>query len=297
MSALPAQRVEMIPVDRVTVVNPRSRNKRNFKEIIDNIARVGLKKPITVSRRVEAGGPFYDLVCGQGRLEAYIALGQSEVPALVVTADPEDCLVASLVENCARRQHRAIDLLQDIRGMEERGYSATEIARKTGLTPEYVYGVARLIEKGEQRLLRSVESGFIPLSVAVEISEVDDHEVQAALSSAYERGLLKGRKLLIARKIIENRRRRGKGLAATDGRTRERVSADTLVKAYQEDADRKRSLIMRANATRDRLLFIVEALRRLGRDEHFTALLEDEDLGTLPQNLAARLRSQREVMA
>jgi ParB family chromosome partitioning protein len=287
----------MIPVDRVTVVNPRSRNKRNFKEIIDNIARVGLKKPITVTRRVEAGGPFYDLVCGQGRLEAYIALGQSEVPALVVTADPEDCLVASLVENCARRQHRAIDLLQDIRGMEERGYSATEIARKTGLTPEYVYGVARLIEKGEQRLLRSVESGFIPLSVAVEISEVDDHEVQAALSSAYERGLLKGRKLLIARKIIESRRRRGKGLASTDGRTRERVSADTLVKAYQEDADRKRSLIMRANATRDRLLFIVEALRRLARDERFTALLEDEDLGTLPQNLAARLQSAREGMA
>lgn len=144
-------------------------------------------------------------------------------------------------------------------------------------------------------MLRSVESGLFPLSVAVEICEVDDHEVQAALSSAYERGLLKGRKLFIARKIIEDRRRRGKGLATTDGRTREHVSADTLVKAYQEDADRKRSLIMRANVTRDRLLFIIEALRRLGSDEHFTALLEDEDLGTLPQNLATRLRSRGEV--
>jgi len=297
MSALPAQRVEMIPVDRVTVVNPRSRNKRNFKEIIDNIARVGLKKPITVSRRMEAGGPFYDLVCGQGRLEAYIALGQSEVPALVVAADPEDCLVASLVENCARRQHKAIDLLQDIRGMEERGYSTAEIARKTGLSAEYVHGVARLIEKGEQRLLRSVESGHIPLSVAVEISEAEDHEVQAALSSAYERGLLKGRKLLAARKIIENRRRRGKGLAETDGRIREHLSADTLVRAYQEDVDRKRSLTVRANATRDRLLFIVEALRRLGRDERFVALLEDEGLGTLPKNLAVRLQFPQDGLA
>jgi ParB family transcriptional regulator, chromosome partitioning protein len=297
MSALPAQRVEMIPVDRVTVVNPRSRNKRNFREIIDNIARVGLKKPITVTSRVEAGGPFYDLVCGQGRLEAYIALGQSEVPALVVTADLEDCLVASLVENCARRQHNALDLLQDIRGMEERGYSTAEIARKTGLTPEYVRGVAHLIGQGEQRLLRSVESGYIPLSVAVEISEAEDHEVQAALSSAYERGLLKGRKLLAARKIIENRRRRGKGLAATDSRIRERVSADTLVRAYQEDADRKRSLIVRANGTRDRLLFIVEALRRLGRDERFMALLEDEELSTVPTNLAVRLQSPQEGQA
>lgn len=247
MSALPAQKVEMIPVDRVTVVNPRVRNKHNFNEIVDNIARVGLKRPITVTRRVEAGGPFYDLVCGQGRLEAYVALGQSEVPALVVTADPEDCLVASLVESCARRQHQAIDLLPDIRGMEERGYSTAEIARKTGLTAEYVNGVARLIENGEQRLLRSVESGIIPLSVAVEIAEADDQDVQAALSTAYERGLLKGRKLLAARKIIESRRRRGKGLATQDGRAHERVSADTLVRAYQEDADRKRALIARAD--------------------------------------------------
>ena len=292
MSALPAQRVEMIPIDRITVVNPRVRNKRNFKEIVDNIAKIGLKKPITVTRRAEAGGPFYDLVCGQGRLEAYVELGQSEVPALVVSADPEDSLIASLVENCARRQHRAIDLLQDIRGMEERGYSQAEIARKTGLTAEYVHGVSRLIEKGEQRLLRSVESGFIPLSVAVEIAESEDHEVQAALSSAYERGLLKGRKLLMARKIIEARRRRGKGLATTDRERNERVSADALVKAYQEDTDRKRSLIQRANATRDRLLIIIEALRRLAQDEHYVALLEDEDLATLPQNLMARIRPE-----
>ncbi len=45
MSALPAQRVEMIPIDRITIVNPRIRNKRTFKEIVDNIAQVGLKKP------------------------------------------------------------------------------------------------------------------------------------------------------------------------------------------------------------------------------------------------------------
>ena len=280
----------MIPIDLVTVVNPRVRNKRSFREIVDNIAELGLKKPITVTLRAEAGGPFYDLVCGQGRLEAYKALGQKDVPALVVTADPEDCLVASLVENFARRQHRAIDLLQDIRGMQERGYSSSEIARKTGLSLEYVNGVARLIEKGEQRLLSSVESGTIPVSVAVEIAEAEDHDVQAALSSAYERGLLKGRKLLAARKLIETRRRRGKASAATDRKPRARLSAIALVKAYQEDTDRKRAMIRRTEATRNRLLLITEALRRLSADEHFLALLEDEGLDTLPENLALRLR-------
>jgi len=290
MDALPAQRIEMIPVDSIAVVNPRVRNQRGFREIVDNIALLGLKKPITVSRRAEAGGPFYDLVCGQGRLEAYIALGQIEVPALVVTADTEDCMVASLVENCARRKHSALDLFQDIRGMEQRGYAPTEIARRTGLSLEFVHGIARLIEKGEQRLLRSVESGLIPISVAVEIAEASDHEVQSALSSAYERGLLKGRKLLAARKLIETRRRRGKGLASTDRASGERVSAETLVKAYQDDADRKRALIRRAEATRGRLMVITEALRRLARDTRFIALLDEEGLATLPENIAARLR-------
>ena len=130
------------------------------------------------------------------------------------------------------------------------------------------------------------------LGDVVEIAESEDHEVQAALSSAYERGLLKGRKLLMARKIIENRRRRGKGLAATDRQRNQRVSAEALVKAYQEDTDRKRSLIQRANATRDRLLIIIEALRRLAQDERFVALLEDEDLATLPQNLMVRIRPE-----
>ena len=290
MPALPSQRVEMIPVDRVTIVNPRVRNKRSFREILDNIERVGLKKPITVTRRTEAGGPYYDLVCGQGRLEAYIALGQLAVPALVVTADPEDCLVASLVENCARHQHKAIDLLQDIRGMQDRGYTVAEIARKTGLSLEYVGGVAHLLEKGEQRLLRSVESGTIPISIAVEIAEAPDHEVQAALSSAYERGLLKGRKLIAARKLIELRRRTGKGLAPTGTKQRQRLSADALVKAYREDTDRKQSMIRKTEATRNRILFITEALRKLGRDERFLALLEDEQLATMPEPIAARLQ-------
>ena len=92
------------------------------------------------------------------------------MPALVVSADAEDCLIASLVENCARRQHNAFDLLQDIGGMRERGHAVAEIARKTGLSAEYVNGVARLIEKGEQRLLRSVESRTIPISVAAPVA-------------------------------------------------------------------------------------------------------------------------------
>ncbi|KRA82540.1 plasmid partitioning protein RepB C-terminal domain-containing protein [Altererythrobacter sp. Root672] len=292
MTSHPAQHISMIAIDCIAVINPRVRNRGSFRDIVDNIADIGLKRPITVTQRADGDGSSYDLVCGQGRLEAYIALGQTEVPALVIEADRDECLVASLVENCARRQHTAVELLQDIGGMAERGYSPSDIAQKTGLKADYVRCVIRLLANGEQRLLRSVERGTIPLSVAVEIADAKDSDMQTALTRAYEGGLLKGRKLLIARKVIEDRRRHGKGLSRNSGRRNEGVSAKALVKAYKEDADRKRSLIERAHSTKDKLLLIVEALRRLSQDSGFISLLEKEHLPTLPSNLALRLRTE-----
>jgi ParB family chromosome partitioning protein len=286
--ARPAQRIEWIPIERISVVNPRLRNKRVFREIVENIAQIGLKRPVTVTRRAESDGPFYDLVCGQGRLEAYQELGQSVVPALVVSADTEDCMIASLVENCARRQHKAIDLLQDIGGMRARGYTEAEIARKTGLSYDYVHGVARLLAKGEHRLLVAVESRTLPLSVAVEIAEADDHGVQHALHGAYQKGLLKGKKLKAVKKLVEDRRQRGKHLR-TNPTQSPRMSTAALVKAYKEDVDRKRDLIRRANGAHDRLILIVEALRRLQVDDEFTGLLEDEGLATLPAKIKSRV--------
>jgi ParB family chromosome partitioning protein len=265
------------------------RNARIFGEIVENIDRIGIKRPITVAKRDSGDGTaHYDLVCGQGRLEACKALGHETVPALVVTADEEDCLVSSLVENCARRQHRALDLLQDIGGMKTRGYSAADIARKTGLSGEYVNGVLRLLQEGEQRLLCAVESGLIPISVAVNIAHAEDRDVQAALQNAYEKGELKGRKLIEVRRLIERRRRRGKDFR--DGAPRPRdLSSDALVRTYEEDAERKRALIRRSEIAKARLALVVGALKLLIADDAFVVLLDEEGLSTLPGNLAERL--------
>jgi ParB family transcriptional regulator, chromosome partitioning protein len=287
-----AEAVEMISIDRITVINPRVRNKKIFKQITSNIAELGLKRPITVTRREDTDGPRYDLICGQGRLEAYQVLGQREIPALVVEADTEDCLVMSLVENLARRQHRAIDLLHDIEGLKRRGYSDAAIARKTDLTTEYVKGVIRLLEKSEHRLLRAVEAGQIPVSIAVDIAAADDEDVQIILQQAYEKKLLRGYKLIAARRLIEQRRRRGKGIKISgNGQRRERpLSSNALVRAYREDVDRKRLLIKKAGTTRDRLIFVTEAVRKLLVDENFVTLLRAEGLDTLPRNLAERMQ-------
>jgi ParB family transcriptional regulator, chromosome partitioning protein len=286
-----AHAVELIPVERITVINPRVRNKKIFKEIISNIAEIGLKKPITVTRRDEPDGARYDLICGQGRLEAYQVLGQSEIPALVVDADTEDCMVMSLVENLARRQHRAIDLLHDIQGLKRRGYSDNAISRKTGLTIVYVRGINRLLEKGEHRLLRAVESGQIPVSIAVEIAGASDEDTQIVLQQAYEKNLLRGQKLIAAKRLIEQRRRRGKGLQVNGKRREQTLSSNALIRAYREDVDRKRLLIRKAEATRSRMIFATEAVRKLLDDENFVTLMRAEGLDTIPRNLATRVQA------
>src|SRR5438552_16504305 len=106
MNVSARRRLQVIPIEQIRILNPRARNQRNFTEIVKSIAQVGLKRPITVSPRCSETDPFkYDLVCGQGRIEAFVQLGQTEIPAMLVEAEESDCLVMSLVENCARKQH------------------------------------------------------------------------------------------------------------------------------------------------------------------------------------------------
>jgi ParB family chromosome partitioning protein len=155
--------VQMIPIEQINILNPRGRNKLTFQDIVANISNVGLKKPITVARRAQPlDGKIYDLVCGQGRLEAYIALGQSEIPGLIEAATREDCFLMSLIENLARRAQNPVELLREINNLKSRGYSPTEIAKKIDHAKSYVPGVIHLLEHGEERLLSAVERGRIP---------------------------------------------------------------------------------------------------------------------------------------
>lgn len=279
-------KVQMIPVDLITVVNARSRGKKKFQQIIGNIASVGLKKPITLARRTGKDGAVrYDLVCGQGRLEAYLALGQKEVPALIVDAEKEDLLLMSLAENIARRPYTTLDMAREIVAMRDRGYKPVDIAKKVDLDPVYVNGIIRLLKQGEQRLLLAVERHQVPLSTAILIAESTDQEIQKAMTDAYATGELRGQALMTARRIVEARRAKGKGSRSGHQKT-EDVDANTLMKAYKKETAKQRLVVSRAKLCENRLRFVVSAMRKLLADESFVNLLRAEGLATLPQHLA-----------
>ena len=288
--------VTLIPTDRIRVLNPRVRNRRTFEEMVENIARIGLKRPITVTERAGTEPMEYDLVCGQGRLEAFIELKQDAIPAIVIDADESDCLVMSLVENCARRQHRAIDLMQEIGALRKRGYDDREIADKIGVSSEYVNMIAGLLERGEQRLVSAVETGLLPLNLAIEISKADDEGAQRALMEAYTEKKLRGKKFAAVRRLLERRQRRGRRVDETPfgrkDRARRPLTSDALVRAYRQEADRQKLMIKKAELTQGRLLFVVEAFRALRSDENFLTLLRAEGLDMMPTYLEEQARPE-----
>jgi len=280
-------KVTMVPIESIHILNSRVRDKKKFSQIVSNISALGLKKPITLRKRMNGNGKTqYDLVCGQGRLEAYSILGQKEIPAVIVEATQEECFLMSLVENLARRNQTTIELVHEIGALEERGYSVIEIASKTDLNSEYVKGIVRLLRQGEERLLEAVEKGKIPISVAVKISQSDDMEMQSSMREAYENHTLRGKALLDARWIIEQRKIKGKSLHSVKrGDGQNKKPSETLFKEYRKEAERQAVMVKNSRISEERLLFIVTALKRLLQDENFTTLLRAEALDTMPKQL------------
>jgi ParB family chromosome partitioning protein len=295
MTASNEQReIRMVPVELITVLNPRERNNKVFDEIVGNIKAIGLKKPITVTpRAAEDGAEHYLLVCGEGRLKAFRALGEATIPALVVNVSDEDAFIMSLAENIARRQYRPLEILASIEQLAEHGYTPKVIAEKTGLQIVYVQGILTLLQHGEERLLVAVQKGKIPLNAALTIVGAgdDDKAVQAALQEAYETGMLRGKQLMGVRKIIERRHALGRSIAKGMPRKPSDVTTSSLVRTYRKEVERQKLVVKKATATQQRLMFVVGALRELFTEENFVNLLRAEGLDNLPKYLAERVWS------
>jgi ParB family chromosome partitioning protein len=288
----PTSDLQMISVDLIDVLNPRERNNRIFDDIVGNIKSIGLKKPITVTPRKDAAGQDrYLLICGEGRLKAYKALAEKTIPAMVVQVSDEDAFIMSLAENIARRQARTLELLSGIEQLQEQGYDKKTIAKKTGLSTDYIHGILQLLKNGEERLLIAVESGRIPLNAALHIAGAGsaDKDVQVALQEAYENGQLRGNHLLNARKVIEKRRTLGRSIAKSAPRKAAEVTSSSLIRTYQHEVGRQKIMIRKAEFVQQRLFFVVEAMRQLLADENFTNLLRAEGLESLPKYLADRI--------
>jgi len=75
--------------------------------------------------------------------------------------------------------------------------------------------------------------------MAIEIAKSSDEDVQSALTQAYTEKKLRGKKLVAVRKIIEQRRRRGKHLRDTRFAQRDGQGVHSPANLSFEFIDRK----------------------------------------------------------
>jgi len=279
------KKIQNISIEKIHILNPRVRSQKAFQEIVANISKVGLKRPITVTPcKSGVAGKEYDLVCGQGRLEGFIALRQKEIPAVVIDATEAQAYIKSLVENLARRKHKPVELMEGIEILRKQGYGAPAIAEKTGLTLEYVRDIVSLLENGEERLIAAVESGHLPLFLATRIVSSPEDE-QIALQEAYESKALRGKKFLMAKRLLDTRRRRGKTYAEQRLRkegVERKVSAKSIVLAYRKETERKQVMVTAARKVEQWLIFSKRAIYDLLQDREFERLLRAEKMPDLP---------------
>jgi ParB family chromosome partitioning protein len=283
------ERVTLIPIERIEVLNSRDRNAKVFEEIVENIQDIGLKKPITVTEREGLDSePEYLLVCGEGRLNAFRILGETHIPALIVDVSDEDAFIMSLAENIARKGHRPLEILADIELLLTRNTGIDDIVAKTGLSQKYVRDIVFLLEKGEERLIEAVQHGTLPLSAAIQIAraKTDDDNLGDMLEEAYQSGELKTTQLYEAKQLLAKRRDQG---PKANNRPKLPNSAHSLVKTYQREVERQHKMVLKAEHAQQKLLLVEQGLRTLFTDTNFVTLLRAEGLETLPQYLAERI--------
>ena len=289
--------VKMIPIERIRVLNPRHRDPKKFELIVQSIKNLGLKMPIQVSLRSEnePEGPGYDLICGQGRIEAFIALGHKEIPAIVAEISKEERLLRSLVENIARRYPAPMDLIREIERLHAQGYNNHQISQKLDVSDTMVNGLMKLKKAGEERLLEAAVTGKISLWVAIDIAKTDTVEMQRELLKAYENKQLNYLSIRTVKRLIEQRRLIGKqrGGLVRSGKT----SAESLVNAYRRESQRQKLMVKKARVCDARLTFVVTGFNKLMADEHFVTLLRAESLATMPKYLWAKLTLQQREAA
>jgi ParB family chromosome partitioning protein len=63
----------------------------------------------------------------------------------------------------------------------------------------------------------------------------------------------------------------------------------SLVSTYQKEVDRQRKMVLKAEHAHQRLLLVVQGLKKLLEDDNFINLLRAEGLDTLPKYLSERI--------
>jgi ParB family chromosome partitioning protein len=287
------RRREMIPIDKIRVINTRTRDESQFALNVESIDAIGQIKDIRVNDKFLAKDGFYELICGEGRVIANQRLGKTLIRSEVVTCTRKQAYLESLVENLARTRPGTMYFARELKALHDEGWDYDKIAKIACRSVEYIRQYIRLVENGEDRLIQGVEQDVFPISFAVLVAQADDSTLQNVLMDAFDQGIVNSNNFARARGIInarlEGRKRKGTG---PDDYTVAALTQDIATATEAKD-----SFAREAQGKESRLYLLLDGLGALWQDQTFLELLLVEKLDKWPEltgkyNVAANTTMQ-----
>lgn len=280
----PFRNVIEIKIDKIKIINPRERDPARFEENVASIQRLGLKRPIVVNTRFIKEHGMYELVCGQGRIEAYQKLSFDTIPSLAVDVDRETALIMSIAENATRSTPPPIWFAQVIKGFADTGMPIEQIALILDRPPDKIRQYLQLISKGDKILIEAVERGTVSVSSALAIIVESDGDLQALLTRGIENRLFDFSEIPAVRKLIHAKMKFYQDNAKRAEKPKyQNMTLDDLRKEIKKTLDKQEEFIRKSRRHENQLLVLTEDLKRLFADNEWITLLQSNGLDNYPK--------------
>lgn len=159
-------------------------NEVALKELAQSIKANGVIQSILV-KPSENGK--YRLIAGERRVRASLLAGKSDIPARIVDIDEKDILTLQIVENLQRHDISTMDYVRAfVRLRDEQGLTLNEITKRLGKSTATIDNFFRL-SKTDDAVHKALENKQINRSVALVISNLEDHSQQRQAVNALKR--------------------------------------------------------------------------------------------------------------
>ena len=251
-----------IPTSRIRP-NPYQPRKHiddaSMATLIESVAEHGIIQPILVTETIEG----YQLVAGERRLRAAIAVGLERVPAVVRQLADREQLELALVENLQREDLDPIETANAYRQLiDEFGFSQEQLSRRVGRARATVANTLRLLD-APVSVQGAVASGELSEGHARALGGLSSDAQERVLDSVIGQGLSVRQTEELVRRLREPR---------PEPMVREAKAADPDMERVEEDL--RRALGTKVSLARS---------RRGGRIviEYYS----DEELGRLYERL------------
>lgn len=177
VSTFPTLPLEQI---RASAFNPRKRfDPAKLKELTESVRQDGVLEPILV-RPVAVGkdGTRFEIVAGERRFRAATEANLGVVPVIVRELSDAKALELAVIENLLRQDLNPIEEAEGFqRLIKEHGYSAEDLAAKTGKSRAYIYTRLKLVHLPEIAK-KALWEERINASIALLIARIPDTKLQ-----------------------------------------------------------------------------------------------------------------------